>query len=125
MFIVSSAVLLILPNTMDLMRLGMVFMFLLAMHSNMIARYHVWKMWKRLPRRRWWVRPVNRPRRAQGFCNNLLHELITSDHEEFFDLFRMLPEQFDLLVKLVHPFLRKHSIRTPLSTKLRVAVTLM
>lgn len=105
------------------MRLGMVFMFLLAMHSNMIARY-VWKMWKRMPRRRWWVRPVNRPRRAHGFYINLLNELMTSDHEEFFDLFRMSPEQFELLVNFVHLFLQKHSIRTPLPTKLRVAGTL-
>ncbi|XP_034236584.1 protein ALP1-like [Thrips palmi] len=91
----------------------------------MAGRYHVWKMWKRLPRRRWWVRPVNRPRVAHGFYNNLFTELMTTDHEEFFDLFRMSPEQFNLLVNFVHPFLEKHSIRTPLPTKLRLAVTLM
>ncbi|XP_025266104.1 protein ALP1-like [Camponotus floridanus] len=78
-----------------------------------------------LKRRRWWVRPVNRMRDAQGFYFNLFKELVETDHEEFFGLFRMSPNQFHILVELLHPHLKKRSIRTPLPTDLRVSVTLL
>ncbi|KAK3921453.1 LOW QUALITY PROTEIN: Protein ALP1-like [Frankliniella fusca] len=110
---------------MNLWKLGFPFMFLIAMHCNLVTKYVMYKAWKRLPRRRWWVRPVNRPRVARGFYDNLVNELLTEDHEEFFELFRMWPQQFELLVVLVHPYLKKNSLRTPLPTKLRVAVTLL
>jgi len=38
-----------------------------------------------------------------------------ADHEEFFAYTRLWPEQYNLLLKLVTPYLRKHSYRTPLS----------
>jgi hypothetical protein len=81
-------------------------------------------MQRKKPRRRWWVRPVNKKKDEQGFYSNLIREIYDSDHEEFFDLFRMWPEQFRVLSQLVEPFLRKRSIRTPLPTVLRLAVTL-
>ncbi|XP_025264644.1 protein ALP1-like [Camponotus floridanus] len=52
-------------------------------------------------------------------------ELKRTDHEEFFSLFRMSPEYFDILVDLVKPYLVKRSIRSPFPTELRLAVTLM
>jgi len=76
-------------------------------------------------RRRWWVRPVNKLRDVQGFHHNLIQELMQTDHEEFFQLYRMWPEQFYLLVNLIHPLLKKNSRRTPLPTELRLAVTLL
>ncbi|CAL1672465.1 unnamed protein product [Lasius platythorax] len=78
--------------------------------------------WKRTTQRRWWIRPVNRLRNAQGFYHNIVQELLQNDNEEFFGLYRMWPEQFKLLV---HPHLQKNSIWTPLPTELRVAVTLL
>jgi len=78
---------------------------------------------KRHTGRRWWVRPVNRHKR-QGFNFNLVRELIASDHEEFFGYTRMWPEQFEFLLNLVCPYLKKNSIRTPLSPRLRLSLTL-
>lgn len=78
-----------------------------------------------LKRRRWWVRPVNRTRDAKGFYFNLFKELFETDHEEFFGLFRMSPNQFHTLVKLLHSHFKKRSIRTPLPTDLRISVTLL
>ncbi|XP_025995448.2 uncharacterized protein LOC105194390 [Solenopsis invicta] len=37
----------------------------------------------------------------------------------------MWPEQFNLLVNLLHPHIKKNSIRTPLPSELRLAVTLL
>ncbi|KAK3929806.1 Protein ALP1-like [Frankliniella fusca] len=108
-----------------LRRMGPVLLFLMAMHIDLGMKYQLWRWLRGRSRRRWWVRPINRVRNAQGMYHNLVQELITDDHEEFFGLFRMWPEQFNLLVRLVHPFLKKHSIRTPLPTELRVAVTLI
>ncbi|XP_077275716.1 uncharacterized protein LOC143904723 [Temnothorax americanus] len=75
-------------------------------------------------RRRWWVRPVNKRRFDQGFNLNLFRELRISDHEEFFGYTRMWPEQFEFLLSLVHPLLEKHSMRAPLSPRLRLSLTL-
>ncbi|KAJ1525538.1 hypothetical protein ONE63_010343 [Megalurothrips usitatus] len=91
----------------------------------MVMQYHFWSQRKRMPRRRWWVRPVNRVRDTKGLYNNLVKELMTDDHEEFFGLYRMWPEQFQVLVDAVHPYLKKNSIRTAIPTKIRVAVTLL
>ena len=110
---------------MDLRKLGAVFFILLAIHGNMMLNYALWRQMRHRPQRRWWVRPVNRVRNAKGFYHNLVQELLHDDHEEFFSLYRMWPEQFKLLVELVEPYLTKKSIRTPLPTALRVAVTLL
>lgn len=74
--------------------------------------------------RRWWVRPVNKRRRNQGFNLNLFRELIINDHEEFFGYTRMWPEQFEFLLNLVRPYLEKRSKRTPLSPRLRLGLVL-
>lgn len=74
-------------------------------------------------RRRWWVRPVNRSRKEDGHYDNLFRQLKETDHEEFFRLTRMRPDTFDQLLHLVSPFLVKKSIRKPLSTELRLALT--
>lgn len=75
-------------------------------------------------RRRWWVRPVNRSRKEDGHYDNLFRQLKETDHEEFFRFTRMLPNTFDQLLHLVSPFLVKKSIRKPLPTELRLALTL-
>lgn len=71
------------------------------------------------------IRPVIRLRTTQGFYHNIIQELLQSDHEEFYGLYRMWPEQFTLLINLLCPHLQKNSIRTPLPSELRVAVTVL
>lgn len=78
---------------------------------------------KRWVNRRWWVRPINLLRTAQGDHNHLLQEL-KKDPDMFFKYTRMDERTFQELLELVSPFLQKHSIRTPLSPELRLAVTL-
>lgn len=110
---------------MDLKKAGLCMLYL-AMYNNLILLEYALLRRKRLNRRRrWWVRPVNRVKDAQGFYSNLVRELIETDSEEFFGLFRMSPDQFRILVELLHPSLLKRSMRTPLSTELRVAVALL
>ncbi|KYN50378.1 hypothetical protein ALC60_00020, partial [Trachymyrmex zeteki] len=75
-------------------------------------------------KRRWWVRPINRPRDDFGHFRNLFSYMKTDDHEEFFGFTRMIPSQFRILCDLVRPFLTKRSNRPSLSVELRVAVTL-
>ena len=79
---------------MELRRVLAFFVILLAAQCAILRNYAIWKHYRRLPRRRWWVRPVNRVRNVKGCYHNLVQELLTKDHEEFFSLFRMWPEQF-------------------------------
>lgn len=109
---------------MDCRRIGHIFLFCLSWHNLLLLQWQVLKR-KKAIQRRWWIRPVNRLRNCQGFYHNLFQELFQNDHEEFFGLYRMWPEQFELLVNLLRPHLQKNSIRTPLPTELRVAVTLL
>ncbi|XP_071645996.1 uncharacterized protein [Temnothorax longispinosus] len=111
---------------MDILRnTGLWHLYLLNWNNLILLQYVLLRRRRRVTHRRWWVRPVNRVRDAQGFYCNLVRELIDTDHEEFFGLFRMSPDQFHLLVVLLHPRLKKRSNRTPLPTDLRVAVTLL
>lgn len=107
----------------NLKKIRLFFLFCLSWHNLLLLQWKLIK--KRTKQRRWWVRPVNRQGNAQGFYNTLIQEIIQSDHEEFFELYRIWPEQFTLLVNLLQPYLKKNSIRTPLPTELRLAVTLL
>lgn len=80
---------------------------------------------KRHSKRRWWVRPINRTRNNLGFFNNQFKEAYETDHEEFFNMTRMTPAQYDHICHLVRPFLTKRSIRKPISVNERIAVTLL
>lgn len=111
-------------SIMDLRTIGLFFLSCLSWHNLLLLQWQAIKK-RRTKQRRWWVRPVNRLWNAQGFYHNLIQELIQSDHEEFFELYRMWPEQFNLLVNLVHPHIKKNSIWTPFPTELRLAVTLL
>lgn len=88
----------------------------------------LWKKSKRRRghgRRRWWVRPINRSKDQFGYRTNLVREIETQDHEEFYHNFRMWPEQFNWLLDRVRDKLLKRSRRTPLDPKLRLQVTLL
>lgn len=95
-----------------------------AWHQILGLQYYILQK-RRKYSRRWWVRPINQKKNAKGFYTNLVKEIKNTDHEEFFVLFRMWPEQFDVLVNLIQPYLIKRSIRAALPTELRLAVTLM
>lgn len=120
------------------MRKSSVFMFSTTMNFRAIicsllllntCRIHLQSMYvyvknKNTIQRRWWVRPINRSRTELGFFNKLFHEAYVTDHEEFYSMTRMLPEQFDQLCNRVRFHLTKRSIRTPISVEERMAVTL-
>lgn len=107
---------------MDLRQIGVV-LFMMLWSQFLSIQWRIIQR-RRTIGRRWWVRPVNRRRIDQGFNLNLFRELSISDHEEFFGYTRMWPEQFEFLLNLVHPYLEKRSIRTPLSPRLRLSLTL-
>lgn len=71
-------------------------------------------------RRRWWVRPINPSKDEHGYRANLLREMETQDHEEFYKNLRMWPEHFNWLLDRVKDKLQKRSKRTPLDPKLRL-----
>lgn len=75
-------------------------------------------------KRRWWVRPINRTRTELGFFNTLFREAYVTDHEEFYSMTRMLPEQFNELCNRVSIYFTKRSYRTPISVQERVALIL-
>lgn len=110
---------------LDTTDIALVTLFLHSWHEIQGLQLRMLKNKMKYSRRRWWIRPVNRKKNTQGFYANLVKELKQTDHEEFFLLFRMWPEHFNILVNLVKPYLIKKSIRTPLPTELRLAVTLM
>ncbi|XP_043476015.1 uncharacterized protein LOC122507396 isoform X2 [Leptopilina heterotoma] len=76
--------------------------------------------------RRWWVKPHIRHnlRELFGAYQTLFLYYIRSDHEEFYKMARMTPDQFDLLYNLIAHRLQKASLRRPLSKKLRLILTL-
>lgn len=91
------------------------------LHLTSMYLYLITKRYKK----RWWVRPINRTRNDLGYFNNQFKEAYETDHEEFFDMIRMTPAQYDHLCHLVRPFLTKRSLRKPISVNERVAVTLL
>ncbi|XP_071637549.1 putative nuclease HARBI1 [Temnothorax longispinosus] len=105
---------------MDLEEISYVTLFLLIWHQNIMLQLAN----NQRKTRRWWVRPVNRRKRQQGFLNNLFREIRSTDHEEFFTYTRLYPEQYRTLLELVTPYLTKCSIRKPLSPDTRLAITL-
>lgn len=77
--------------------------------------------------RRWWVKCHlrNQIREAHGACETIWRYFYLHDHEEFFNMTRMTPYQFDTLHNLLRNRLkRKNRFRSPLSTTLRLALTL-
>ncbi|KAL1487686.1 hypothetical protein ABEB36_015663 [Hypothenemus hampei] len=61
---------------------------------------------KRNPRR-WWVRPIYQRRLQQGDYHNLIKEMRLFDTEMFFHFTRMSIVQFENLLAIVAPKLRK------------------
>lgn len=76
--------------------------------------------------RRWWVKPYNQEQRRElhGALNETFLYFKFNDTEEFYRFTRMTPPQFEVLLELVSPNLEKHSMRTPLSPEMRLAIVL-
>jgi len=75
--------------------------------------------------RRWWVRPIERPREEKSFFLKVM-EAKETDDTKFFGYTRCLPFQFDYLVDLLRPlFPRNRSRRAPLPVEFRLAMALM
>lgn len=76
--------------------------------------------------RRWWVKPHIREemRNIFGVYETLFFYFAENDHEEFYKMTRMMPNQFLKLYNLVRHRLIKTSPRRPLSKKLRLFITL-
>ncbi|XP_043462833.1 protein ALP1-like [Leptopilina heterotoma] len=76
--------------------------------------------------RRWWVKPhiKTHMRELFGAFDTIFNYFVNNDHENFRKMVRMSVEQFEELHGLIHHRLQKRSLRQPLSTRLRLAVTL-
>lgn len=61
--------------------------------------------------RRWWVRPINKKRKEQGFADQLVQEMRLNDDESFFNFTRLTMSSFDELLQLVAPILIKEPTR--------------
>lgn len=108
---------------MDLKKLGLTTLFILLRNQSIVFQIIALQA-QRLKIRRWWIRPISKKKRQQGFLCNLFREIRSTDHEEFFIYTRLWPEQYKMLLKLVAPYLRKHSNRKSFSPHARLAVTL-
>ncbi|KAJ8667897.1 hypothetical protein QAD02_009560 [Eretmocerus hayati] len=78
--------------------------------------------------RRWWVKPLLEPavRSAFGGYARIISYLKDNDHEGFYKLFHMGPDNFDRIHDLVAPMIQKQVIRRePISTEIRLAATLL
>ena len=77
-------------------------------------------------KRRIWVRKLYEERNLKGEYQLLIQDLLLHDHEIFFRYFRMLPETYDILLKLVAAYIKKVStnMRESIGPDQRLAVTL-
>lgn len=74
--------------------------------------------------RRWHTRPVLLDHEIHGAWFALIPVLRKTDHEGFYNFFRMTVEAFDRLLALVSPCLQKHSWRKPICPGEMLAITL-
>lgn len=76
--------------------------------------------------RRWWVKFHIRQamRNLFGGYQRLFLYYMHEDHEQFYHMTRMTPEDFEALHRLVGPRLEKTSFREPLPSRLRLCLVL-
>lgn len=78
-------------------------------------------------KRKYWVRSIFSVERRslQGASENLVKEMMIEDVEKYMDYFRMPPQLFEMLLKLVGPVIEKeYVIREPISPETRLQITL-
>ena len=75
--------------------------------------------------RRWWVHPINVRRNEFGASEHLVQEMRLTDDEEFFNFTRLTLQQFDELLALVGPSIKKQTTREDvISPYTRLLITL-
>lgn len=76
-------------------------------------------------KKRFWVRKIFTERKQKGEYHLLVQELRLHDQEYFFKYFRMTPSKFEVLLRMVAPFITKSSFkREAICPSERLAVTL-
>lgn len=80
---------------------------------------------RKIKRRRWWVREVNKTRDVDGFFITSYKQLKAKDEEHFFKAVRMAPKTFNFLLLVLKERLSKRSLRKPIEPETRLAITLM
>ena len=96
------------------------FSFLLALRQRIRNRKR-----NRKRKHEYWVRPIFCERKAKGEFHQLVLEMKLCDTELFFKYFRMLPNRFEELLRIVSPLLVKNCRnREPVSPEQRLSVTL-
>jgi len=75
-------------------------------------------------KRRWWVHPFYRERTQVGAFEKTFIKYKNNDHEKFFKLTRMTPDQFDELLRMISFHLQKNSYREYLTPQFRLAFTI-
>lgn len=78
---------------------------------------------RRKGEKRWGVHPLNQLRREQGHFDNLFKEMLTHDHEKFFNFTRMTPERFQHLFEMIEFKITKSSPNA-IPAKCRLLLTL-
>lgn len=105
-----------------------VVMFLLSIIAQWFNLMHLYMQWcnRKLRFRRWWVKRhiTNEMRDLFGAYQTLFIYFAQNDHEEFYNMTRMTPHQFETLYGLIRHRLIKRSKRRPLSKRLRLIITL-
>lgn len=80
---------------------------------------------KRRGCRRFWVRELYQDRELNGFFSRTFHHIEEKDPETFRMATRMSVNTFNVLYNLLEDSLTKTSIRTPISAKCRLFLTLV
>ncbi|XP_011882846.1 PREDICTED: uncharacterized protein LOC105570326 isoform X2 [Vollenhovia emeryi] len=78
-------------------------------------------------KRQYWVRPIfsEERRLMQGASDNLVREMENLDKDKYFNYFRMSFETFEQLLSTIEPDItKKIVVRTPISARTRLQVTL-
>ena len=94
---------------------------LLILYSDLIKKKREKKT------RRLWVSEIytELSRLSQGVSDNLIPTIRRSQDKSFYNFMRMSPEVFDKLLSIVGPHITKqYVVRTPISAKLRLELTL-
>lgn len=75
--------------------------------------------------RQWWTKPFNHPGQRDDFggLNQMFIYYKFNDTEAFYTFVWMTPPQFEPLIEFIGDRLDKHSMRTPWTPELWVAIT--
>ncbi|KAL1488582.1 hypothetical protein ABEB36_015045 [Hypothenemus hampei] len=90
----------------------------------MYPQYLISEKQKKRRKRRYKVKPINRQRKLYGQYEKLFKNMKENDPEQFFKYTRLSSEQFDFLLALIDPHIKKNKSKNPLSPSHRLSITL-